>query len=136
MRPDVRPQLRGSPSFHVSRLTFHGSWARAENDAAGRGSFAAVERSMSDKLLDEPALIIHGRFCCKRLCVGERRCEDIAICMVRSHRLQNRPLCSRNARPQKNEREQADRSSCSQSPHDKKEWKDTHVGPVLPERAP
>ncbi len=25
---------------------------------------------------------------------------------------------------------------CSQSPHDKKDWKDTHVGPVLPERAP
>jgi hypothetical protein len=28
-------------------------------------------------------------------------------------------LCSLNARPQKNAREQADRSSCSQSPHDK-----------------
>ena len=28
-------------------------------------------------------------------------------------------LCSRNARPQKDAREQADRSSCSQSPHDK-----------------
>ena len=26
--------------------------------------------------------------------------------------------------------------SCSQSPHDKKDGKDTHVGPVLPERAP
>ena len=25
---------------------------------------------------------------------------------------------------------------CSQSPLDKKDWKDTHVGPVLPERAP
>jgi len=28
-------------------------------------------------------------------------------------------LCSRNARPQMDAREQADRSSCSQSPHDK-----------------
>ena len=27
-------------------------------------------------------------------------------------------LCSRNARPKKDAREQADRSSCSQSPHD------------------
>ena len=65
MRPDARPQARGRPSFHVSRLTvrqahrpepsrgtFHGSWERAEQDADGRGSFAAVERSMSDRLLD------------------------------------------------------------------------------------
>ena len=28
-------------------------------------------------------------------------------------------LCSRNARPQMDAKEQADRSSCSQSPHDK-----------------
>ena len=33
-------------------------------------------------------------------------------------------LCSRNARPQMDTKEQADRSSCSQSPHDKKDWKD------------
>ena len=45
-------------------------------------------------------------------------------------------LCSRNARPQNDAKEQPDRSSCSQSPHDKKDGKDTHVGPVLPERAP
>ena len=51
VRPDARPQARGSLSFHVSRLTFHGSWERAEHDADGRGSFAAVERSMSDRLL-------------------------------------------------------------------------------------
>jgi len=25
---------------------------------------------------------------------------------------------------------------CSQSPHDKMDWKDTHIGPVLPGRAP
>jgi hypothetical protein len=37
-------------SFHVSRLTFHGSWERTENDADGGGSFATVERSMSDRL--------------------------------------------------------------------------------------
>jgi hypothetical protein len=30
-----RPQLRASPSFHVSRLTFHGSWERGENAAGG-----------------------------------------------------------------------------------------------------
>ena len=35
----------------VSRFMFHGSWKRAEHDADGRGSFAAVERSMSDRLL-------------------------------------------------------------------------------------
>ena len=69
-------------------------------------------------------------------------------------------LCSRNARPGKalvgraqwkinqppslrdNERawngsgETAACSLCSQSTHDKKDWKGTHVGPVLPERAP
>ena len=32
------------PSFHGSHLTFHGSWERAENDADGRGLFAAVEK--------------------------------------------------------------------------------------------
>ena len=26
----------------VSRLMFHGSWKRAEHDADGRGSFAAI----------------------------------------------------------------------------------------------
>jgi hypothetical protein len=36
---------------HVSRLTFHSSWKRVEHDADGRGSFVAVERSMSDRLL-------------------------------------------------------------------------------------
>ena len=30
----------------------HGGFFRAENDADGRGSFAAVERSMSDRLLE------------------------------------------------------------------------------------
>ena len=34
------------------------------------------------------------------------------------------------------DREPPDRPSCSQNAHDKKDWKDTHVGPVLPERAP
>jgi hypothetical protein len=33
------------------RFTFHGFWERAENDADGRESFAAVERSMPDRLL-------------------------------------------------------------------------------------
>jgi hypothetical protein len=33
----------------VSRFTPHGSWKRVEHDADGRGSFAVVERSMSDR---------------------------------------------------------------------------------------
>ena len=36
----------------VSRLTFHGSWEQAEHDADGRGSFAAVEGSMSDSEIE------------------------------------------------------------------------------------
>jgi hypothetical protein len=40
----------------VSRFMFHGSWKRAEHDADGRGSFAAIEWSMSDRLL---ARMIH-----------------------------------------------------------------------------
>ena len=36
-------------------LTFHGSWERAEHDADGRGSFAAVEKSMSDRFLEHLA---------------------------------------------------------------------------------
>jgi hypothetical protein len=44
MHLDARPQARGGPSVH-------GSWERAENDADGRGSFAVVERPMSDRLL-------------------------------------------------------------------------------------
>ena len=34
------------------------------------------------------------------------------------------------------DREQPDCPSCSQNAHDEKDGKDTHVGPVLPERAP
>ena len=44
MRSDARPQAN-------PRVTFHGSWERAEHDADGRRSFAAVERSISDRLL-------------------------------------------------------------------------------------
>ena len=52
MRPDARPQAaRGWPSFLVSRITFHDSSKRAENAADACGSFAAVERSMSGRLL-------------------------------------------------------------------------------------
>ena len=47
-RPEVDPRF----TFHASRFTFHGSLKRAENDAGGRESFAAVERSMSDRLLE------------------------------------------------------------------------------------
>ncbi len=45
-------------------------------------------------------------------------------------------LCSRNARPQKEGEGAAMCPSCSQNAHDEKDGKDTHVGPVLPERAP
>ena len=47
-RPKADPRF----TVHVSLLTFHGSWKRAENDADGRRSFVAVERSMSDGLLE------------------------------------------------------------------------------------
>jgi len=43
-------QMRGRRPEADRRFTFHGSWERAENDADGRRSFAAVERSMSDRL--------------------------------------------------------------------------------------
>ena len=48
MRPDARPQVwknRKRIRWNTLRIF------RAENDADGRGSFAAVERSMSDRLL-------------------------------------------------------------------------------------
>jgi hypothetical protein len=45
-------------------------------------------------------------------------------------------LCSRNARPAKDEEGAARCPPCSQNAHDEKDWKDTHIGPVLPERAP
>ena len=48
--------MRGRRPEPDHRFTFHGSWKRAEHDADGRRSFAAVERSMSDRLL---ARIIH-----------------------------------------------------------------------------
>ena len=50
--------MQGRSSETDPRFTFHGSWERAEreHDADGRRSFAAVERSMSDRLL---ARIIH-----------------------------------------------------------------------------
>ena len=44
--------MRGRRLEAEPRFTFHGSWKRAENDVDGRGSFATVERSMSDRLLD------------------------------------------------------------------------------------
>jgi hypothetical protein len=47
---DERGRLRLRLTF-VSRLTFHSFLKRAENDADGRGSFAAVERSISDRVL-------------------------------------------------------------------------------------
>jgi len=45
-------------------------------------------------------------------------------------------LCSRNAWPPKDGEGAARCLSCSQNAHGERDWKDTHVGPVLPERAP
>ena len=46
------------------------------------------------------------------------------------------PFVLANARPRKDEEGAARCPPCSQNAHDEKDWKDTHVGPVLPERAP
>jgi len=46
--------MRGRRPEADPRFTFHGSWKRAEHDVDGCGSFAAVERSMSDRLLECP----------------------------------------------------------------------------------
>jgi len=43
--------MRGCRPEADTRFTVHGSWERAEHDADGHGSFAAVERSVSDRLL-------------------------------------------------------------------------------------
>jgi hypothetical protein len=43
--------MRGRRPEADPRFTFHGSWERAEHGADDRRSFAAVERSMSDRLL-------------------------------------------------------------------------------------
>ena len=43
--------LRRAQGPEPSRGAFHGSWERAENDTDGLRSFAAVERSTSDRLL-------------------------------------------------------------------------------------
>ena len=51
--PIARPQARG----WTFCFTVHGSWEWAENDADSRGSFAAVERSMSDRLLRMKCLV-------------------------------------------------------------------------------
>ena len=44
--------MRGRRPEPDHRFTFHGSWKRAEHDADGRRSFAAVEQSMSDRFLE------------------------------------------------------------------------------------
>ena len=43
--------MQGRNSAADPRFTFHGSWERAERDTDGRGSFAAIDKSMSDRLL-------------------------------------------------------------------------------------
>jgi len=57
--------MRGRRPEADPRFTPHGSWKRAEYDADGRGSFAAVERSMSDRLLKASPDRIEGN---KRRC--------------------------------------------------------------------
>jgi hypothetical protein len=52
VRPDARPQaLKNWKRIHWDRLRIF----RAENEANGRRSFAAVERSMPDRLLGNRA---------------------------------------------------------------------------------
>jgi hypothetical protein len=43
-------------------------------------------------------------------------------------------LCSRNAHLRKDEETAARCPSCSKNAHDEKDWKDTHIGPVLTEQ--
>jgi hypothetical protein len=64
--------MRGRRSEADLRFTFHGSWKRAEHDAVGRGSFAAVERSMSDRLL-RVRNIHRGRGACRATLA---KCQD------------------------------------------------------------
>jgi hypothetical protein len=45
-------------------------------------------------------------------------------------------VCARATRGLGRVRRAAWPSSCSRNAHDKKDGKDTHIGPVLPERAP
>jgi shikimate kinase len=52
--------MRGRRPEADPRFTFHGSWERAEHNADGRGSFAAVERSMVDRLLESSCGVFHG----------------------------------------------------------------------------
>ena len=49
----VREGVRGRRPETDHRFTIHGSWERAENDTDGRGSFAAVEGSVSDRFQRE-----------------------------------------------------------------------------------
>ncbi len=49
--------MRGRRLEADSRFTVHGSWEWAENDTEYRGSFAAVERSMSGRLLRMKRLV-------------------------------------------------------------------------------
>jgi len=45
----ARCEAAGPRLILVSRLTFQGSWERVENAVDGPESFAAAERSMSDR---------------------------------------------------------------------------------------
>jgi len=49
--------MRGRRPESGPRFMFYGSWERAENDSDGRGLFAAVERSMSDRILRMKRLV-------------------------------------------------------------------------------
>ena len=55
MRPDARPQARKKPEAYS--LEYVEDFFRVENDADGHGSFAAVERSMSDRLLGREKVV-------------------------------------------------------------------------------
>jgi len=54
--------MRGRRPGVDPHFTLHGSWKRAEHDADGRGSFVAVERSLSDRLLGQMADSVSKKF--------------------------------------------------------------------------
>jgi hypothetical protein len=55
----ARYEAAGPEKPEVYSLGYSEDFFGAENDADGRGSFAAVERSMSDRLLRLRAVVLH-----------------------------------------------------------------------------
>jgi len=83
--------MRGRRLEADPRFTVHGSWEGAENDADGRGSFAAVKRSMSDRLL---GTMISMSDQAKRPTPHQELTEDLEM------RSKNLPATHRIAKPE------------------------------------